>query len=99
MGHIEVSGLTYLLPDGRPLLQDVSFKVGDGAKAALVGPNGAGKTTLLRLIAGELVPAGQELPLQVLEHQLERVEEVQLTLVAHLRQRPGHQAPVEHAGQ
>ncbi|TDB93240.1 ATP-binding cassette domain-containing protein, partial [Nonomuraea longispora] len=57
MGHIEVSGLTYLLPDGRPLLWDVSFKVGDGAKAALVGPNGAGKTTLLRLITGELVPA------------------------------------------
>ncbi|QFY08678.1 ATP-binding cassette domain-containing protein [Nonomuraea phyllanthi] len=58
MGHIEVSDLTYLLPDGRPLLLEASFKVGDGAKAALVGPNGAGKTTLLRLIAGELAPAG-----------------------------------------
>ncbi|SEM38238.1 ABC-F family ATP-binding cassette domain-containing protein [Nonomuraea pusilla] len=57
MGHIEVSGLTYLLPDGRPLLREASFKVGPGAKAALVGPNGAGKTTLLRLIAGELAPA------------------------------------------
>ncbi|MCK2216009.1 ATP-binding cassette domain-containing protein [Actinomadura sp. ATCC 31491] len=58
MGHIEVSDLTYLLPDGRPLLLEASFKVGDGAKAALVGPNGGGKTTLLRLIAGELRPAG-----------------------------------------
>ncbi|WP_433442734.1 ATP-binding cassette domain-containing protein [Nonomuraea sp. CA-141351] len=57
MGHIEVSGLTYLLPDGRPLLLETSFKVGDGANAALVGPNGAGKTTLLRLIAGELDPS------------------------------------------
>ncbi|HEX4811592.1 MAG TPA: ATP-binding cassette domain-containing protein [Nonomuraea sp.] len=57
MGHVEVSGLTYLLPDGRPLLLEASFRVGDGAKAALVGPNGAGKTTLLRLIAGELAPA------------------------------------------
>ncbi|MFF4614981.1 ATP-binding cassette domain-containing protein [Nonomuraea jabiensis] len=57
MGHIEVSGLTYLLPDGRPLLLETSFKVGAGAKAALVGPNGAGKTTLLRLIAGELAPS------------------------------------------
>ncbi|MFF4190414.1 ABC-F family ATP-binding cassette domain-containing protein [Nonomuraea sp. NPDC001831] len=56
MGHIEVSGVTYLLPDGRPLLLEASFKVGDGAKAALVGPNGAGKTTLLRLIAGDLRP-------------------------------------------
>ncbi|NUP02920.1 MAG: ABC-F family ATP-binding cassette domain-containing protein [Nonomuraea sp.] len=56
MGHVEVSGVTYLLPDGRPLLLEASFKVGRGAKAALVGPNGAGKTTLLRLIAGELRP-------------------------------------------
>ena len=31
------------------LLDDVSFRVGEGAKAALVGANGAGKTTLLRL--------------------------------------------------
>ncbi|MBF8191151.1 ABC-F family ATP-binding cassette domain-containing protein [Nonomuraea sp. K274] len=57
MGHVEVSGVTYLLPDGRPLLVEVSFKVGDGARAGLVGPNGAGKSTLLRLISGELEPA------------------------------------------
>ncbi|MET8868935.1 ATP-binding cassette domain-containing protein [Nonomuraea sp. NPDC004580] len=57
MGHVDVSGVTYLLPDGRPLLLEVSFKAGPGVKAALVGPNGAGKSTLLRLIAGELTPA------------------------------------------
>ncbi|MFF0312078.1 ATP-binding cassette domain-containing protein [Streptosporangium sp. NPDC004379] len=55
-GHVEVDRLTYLLPDGRLLLHEVSFRVGDGVKAALVGPNGAGKTTLLRLIAGDLRP-------------------------------------------
>ncbi|MFA1544118.1 ATP-binding cassette domain-containing protein [Actinomadura monticuli] len=54
MGHIEVSRLTYALPDGRILLDDVSFRVGEGTKAALVGPNGAGKTTLLRLVAGDV---------------------------------------------
>ncbi|MFG2090703.1 MULTISPECIES: ABC-F family ATP-binding cassette domain-containing protein [unclassified Spirillospora] len=57
MGHIEVSRLTYALPDGRLLLDDVSFRVGEGTKAALVGPNGAGKTTLLRLIAGDIRPS------------------------------------------
>ena len=38
------------------LLDDVSFRVGDGTVAALVGPNGAGKTTLMRLVAGDLTP-------------------------------------------
>ncbi|TDD95458.1 ABC-F family ATP-binding cassette domain-containing protein [Actinomadura rubrisoli] len=56
MGHVEVGHVGHALPDGRVLLDDVSFRVGDGVTAALVGPNGAGKTTLLRLIAGDLTP-------------------------------------------
>ncbi|WP_326797845.1 ATP-binding cassette domain-containing protein [Streptomyces sp. NBC_01808] len=58
MGHLEAAHLEYYLPDGRPLLGDVSFRVGEGAAVALVGANGAGKTTLLRLLAGELQPHG-----------------------------------------
>jgi ATPase subunit of ABC transporter with duplicated ATPase domains len=54
MGHIDVQHVTYSLPDGRVLLDDVSFRIGDGVKAALVGANGAGKTTLMRLIAGDI---------------------------------------------
>jgi len=56
MGHIDVQHLTFTLPDGRVLLDDVSFRVGEGAKVALVGANGAGKTTLMRLIAGDIEP-------------------------------------------
>jgi ATPase subunit of ABC transporter with duplicated ATPase domains len=56
MGHVELSGVGYHLPDGRPLLRDISFRVGDGAIVALVGANGSGKTTLLRIIAGDLTP-------------------------------------------
>jgi ATPase subunit of ABC transporter with duplicated ATPase domains len=56
MGHVELSGVGYDLPDGRPLLRDISFRVGDGAIVALVGANGSGKTTLLRIIAGDLTP-------------------------------------------
>src|SRR6195952_4966880 len=56
MGHVEVAGVRYELPDGRVLLDDVSFRVGEGAKVALVGANGAGKTTLLRVITGDLTP-------------------------------------------
>jgi ATPase subunit of ABC transporter with duplicated ATPase domains len=56
MGHIEVAHVDYYLPDGRMLLSDASFRVGQGAVMALVGPNGAGKTTLSRLISRELEP-------------------------------------------
>ncbi len=56
MGHVDVNGIDFSLPDGRLLLGDVVFRVGDGAKVALVGANGAGKTTLLRLVVGDLVP-------------------------------------------
>ena len=55
MGYVDVSGVEYKLANGRILLHDVSFRVGEGARAALVGSNGAGKTTLLRLIAGDLL--------------------------------------------
>ena len=56
MGHIDVSGVEYSLSDGRVLLNEVSFRVGDGHKVALIGPNGSGKTTLLRMISGDLEP-------------------------------------------
>ena len=56
MGHIDVAHLGHILPNGQVLLDDVSFRIGEGTKAALVGPNGAGKTTLIRLIAGDLAP-------------------------------------------
>jgi ATPase subunit of ABC transporter with duplicated ATPase domains len=56
VGYVDVSGVRHTLPDGRVLLDDVSFRIGEGARAALVGENGAGKTTLLRIIAGDLVP-------------------------------------------
>ncbi len=54
MGYVDVAGLQYTLADGRVLFSDVSFRVGEAAKVALVGPNGAGKTTLLRMVAGDL---------------------------------------------
>jgi len=56
VGHVEVAHLSHALPDGRVLLDDVSFRAGDGSVVALIGPNGAGKTTLMRLIAGDIAP-------------------------------------------
>ncbi len=56
MGYVDVNQVTHTLPDGRVLLDGVSFRVGEGSKTALVGANGAGKSTLLRLVRGELTP-------------------------------------------
>ncbi len=54
VGHLDVAGIAYSLADGRPLLADVTFRIGQGSVTALIGPNGTGKTTLLRIITGEL---------------------------------------------
>ncbi|KGN37112.1 ABC-F family ATP-binding cassette domain-containing protein [Knoellia subterranea] len=54
MAHLEVNQVGFTLPDGRPLLDGVQFRVGDGQRVALIGPNGTGKTTLTRIISGDL---------------------------------------------
>ena len=53
VGYIDVAGVSLTLPDGRPLLDETTFRVGAGSTSALIGPNGAGKTTLLRIIRGD----------------------------------------------
>jgi ATPase subunit of ABC transporter with duplicated ATPase domains len=56
VGFVDVNGVSYSLPDGRPLLRDLSFKVDEGSVTALVGPNGSGKTTLIDLVTGDVEP-------------------------------------------
>ena len=53
MGSIEVGNLSHRVPGGRTLLEEATFRAGDGEHVALVGANGTGKTTLLRVVAGE----------------------------------------------
>ena len=53
MGQLQVAHVDYYLPDGRMLLSDASFRVGQGDVLALVGPNGARKSTLLKIISGD----------------------------------------------
>lgn len=53
MGAIQVSHVSWHLPGGRQLLDDVSFQINNGDHTALIGANGAGKTSLMRLISGD----------------------------------------------
>lgn len=49
---IECSNMTKSF-QGIPLLKDITFKIDDHDKVAIIGVNGAGKTTILKIIAGE----------------------------------------------
>jgi ABC-type Mn2+/Zn2+ transport system ATPase subunit len=52
--RFEHVGCTY---GGAPVVEDVSFVIGDGEFVGFVGPSGGGKTTLLRAMLGILEPA------------------------------------------
>ena len=46
------------------LLDDVSFRVGEGEHVALVGANGAGKSTVMRILAGTETPTAGTVSVQ-----------------------------------
>ena len=46
---------------GKILFKDVSLRIGDSERMAIVGPNGAGKSTLMKILTGEIESDSGEL--------------------------------------
>ncbi|MDD3193656.1 MAG: ATP-binding cassette domain-containing protein [Oscillospiraceae bacterium] len=49
---LSLEHLAWNLPDGEPILKDITLTVPNGKLAVVTGPNGGGKTSLAKLIAG-----------------------------------------------
>lgn len=53
---IDIKNLSYSLPNGIKLINNLSFCLNDQKKVALIGPNGIGKSTLIKIIMNEIEP-------------------------------------------
>ena len=79
---LDLEDVTYALPDGRVLLDDVTWRLGPGDRYGVVGVNGAGKTTLLRLLTGRAQPTsgrvrrGKTVQVAELRQDVEDLDEV-----------------------
>lgn len=67
-GNVEFSHVRFGYDEDRPVLQDVSFRIPAGTRAAIVGATGAGKTTIISLLtrfydvdSGSILLDGREL--------------------------------------
>lgn len=59
MSHhsLEFLNVSFRYPDGYTALRNISFRIEDGEKVAVVGANGAGKSTLIMLTNGLFMPS------------------------------------------
>lgn len=53
---INLESVEFAYPGGRPLFQDLTWRLAPGERVGVVGVNGAGKSTLLQILAGNIKP-------------------------------------------
>ena len=59
---VKLESVSITLPDGRPLLRDLSFHVNEGEFLVITGPSAAGKTTILDLVVQHAIKMNSALP-------------------------------------
>ncbi len=56
-GLLKVRDLSWTLPNGRTVVQNISFDLESGDSLGIVGASGSGKSSLARMIAGLILPS------------------------------------------
>jgi len=56
---IEFQNVSFAYEKDRPVLKNLSFRIGKGEAVGLIGANGAGKSTVMKLLLGLLTGEGQ----------------------------------------
>ncbi|OUZ07319.1 ABC transporter ATP-binding protein [Aeromicrobium sp. PE09-221] len=79
---VDLLGVEVDLPDGRPVLRDIEWRIGPGERTGILGVNGAGKSTLLGLVTGAVAPSrgrvkrGKTVEVAVLSQSLHELDDV-----------------------
>jgi cobalt/nickel transport system ATP-binding protein len=73
---IEAESISYTYPDGTTGFRDVSLKIGEGERVAIIGANGSGKSTLLMVLSGLLKPKTGRVRIYGIEPNKKSVEKI-----------------------
>ncbi len=76
---IRFENVSFSYEKGRPVLEGLSFEIGEGESVGLIGANGAGKSTLMKIMLG-LLPAEGSVSVDGLAMAKENLREIRRKL-------------------
>ena len=85
---LELKHISWELPDGKRLLNNVSLKAENGKLVVITGPNGGGKTSLAKIVAGLEQPSGGQILLDGIDVTQKTITERARLGIAYAFQQP-----------